>query len=247
MPRTGSKKGMDLSLIIPIYNQSSFVEPTTRAYHEAFSKSTLIRSFEIILVSNNCSDDTPVVCAQMVKRFNHVRHYDYPFRTRKGGAVMRGFGHATYSVVGFTDVDMSVSPFEFLKLVPPLSDPLVGAVIASRRMSDSVLLPPQPFSRRVLGAGFAIIREILFGLGVRDSQCGAKLFRRETILPFDTHSMGWAFDVELLLRVKDRGKRIEEIGVVWNDRPGSVLGLFSPFTILVELVSLRLSYRAPKE
>jgi dolichyl-phosphate beta-glucosyltransferase len=235
-----SVKPVDVSLIIPVYNGVRLVEETTRAYRDAFSKSNGIGSFEIILVSNNCSDGTPAVCAKLARSLSHVKHVDYPFRTLKGGAVIRGFQLAKYSCVGFTDVDMSTSPHEFLKLIPPLRDSQVGAAIASRKMPDSVLHPPQPFFRIFLGNAFAFIRECMFGLGVMDSQCGAKMFKKADIFPLELTTNGWAFDVELLYRVKQHGKKIREVGITWRDGPETKVGLSTPFTMFWELVRLRM-------
>lgn len=239
-PDMVSRRGINCSLVIPVYNGQSFVESTMKAYWTAFSKSPLIHSFEIILVTNNCSDGSPVLCASMVKKYAHVTHVDYPYKILKGGAVIRGFQRAKYAYVGFTDVDMSTSPEEFLKLIPPLHDSSVGACIASRKMADSILHPSQPFLRQFLGNGFGLLREIMFGLGIKDSQCGAKIFKKDAIFPLELTSNGWAFDVELLYRVKKHGLSIREVGITWRDRPGSTISLSTPFTMLWELVSLRL-------
>lgn len=236
----GPIKPIDVSLIIPVYNGVRLVEKAAREYREVFSKSPHIRSFEIILVSNNCTDGTPAICARLARSLSHIKHVDFPFRTLKGGAVIRGFQLARHPFVGFTDVDMSTSPQEFLKLIPPLHDPRVGAAIASRKMPDSILRPPQPFFRVFLGNAFALIRECMFGLGVVDSQCGAKIFKKSDIFPLELTTNGWAFDVELLYRVKQRGKEIREIGITWQDGPETKVGLLTPFTMFWELVRLRL-------
>jgi glycosyltransferase involved in cell wall biosynthesis len=237
---TTRRSRIDCSLVIPVYNGQSFIESTTKAYAEAFSQSPLIHSFEIILVTNNCSDGSPALCASMTKKHAHVKHLDYPYKTLKGGAVIRGFQHARFPFVGFTDIDMSTAPEEFLKLIPPMSDSMVGACIASRKMHDSILHPPQSFLRQFLGNSFGVLRELLFGLGIRDSQCGAKLFKKNAIFPLELTSNGWAFDVELLYRVKQHGLRIREVGVTWRDQPGSTISFSTPFTMFLELVRLRL-------
>lgn len=238
---TDKGKGIELSLVIPIHNHASYVEETTRKYAQALAASPLVRGFEIILVSNNCSDATPQICERLARSIPHVRHFDYPFKTLKGGAVIRGFGQAHFSVLGFTDADMATSPEQFLKLIPPLLDnPRMGAAIASRQVAGAVMHPAQPFFRRFLGQGFSILRELFFDLGIKDSQCGAKLFRKEALLPLELKTNGFAFDVELLYRVRQNGFMIAEIPVIWNDRAGSTVKLFSPIHMLIELISLRL-------
>ncbi|MFH0970331.1 MAG: glycosyltransferase [Candidatus Diapherotrites archaeon] len=231
---------LDISVIIPIYNGSQFIDTTVRAYYDALQKDPYVGKFEIILVTNNCSDDSPQRAGKWAQKQKRIRHMDFPFKTLKGGAVIRGFEKSRYPFVGFTDVDMSTSPNEFVKLIPYLFEKHVGAVIASRKMPNSFLHPPQSFLRQFLGDGFGLIRELLFGLGIKDSQCGAKIFRREAIVPLKLKTTGWAFDVELLYKVKRNGFVIKEIGITWKDKPGSVLRLTDPFYMLKELIRLRL-------
>lgn len=238
-----SKKGMDISLVIPVYNGAPFIESTTHAYVNAFEKSPLIHAYEIILVTNNCSDNSPALGAGLAKKNPKIKHIDFPYKILKGGAVIRGFQHARYDNVGFADVDNATPPAEFLKLISPLREENVGASIGSRKMPDSVLHPPQPLSRRVLGAGFSIIRELLFGLGVRDSQCGAKIFKKKSIEPLALKNNGFAFDVELLYRVKKNGFLIREVGVVWEDKPSVVFlaDPWLPLSMLWQIIKTRLN------
>ncbi len=234
---------MSLSLIIPVYNQASFIKNTTISYYTAFLHAPQLKDFEIILVSNNCTDETPAFCRELSKEYKKIVHVDYPFKTLKGGAVIRGFQHAKFDFLGFTDADMATRPEEFLKLVGEFHSLSVGAVIASRHATGAALTPPQPLVRRFLGIGFAAVRELLFGLGINDSQCGAKIFRRESIVPLTLTNPGFSFDVEFLYRVKKKGCSIKEVGILWQDRPGSTVNFFSPFFMLMELIKLRLTYR----
>ncbi len=234
-------KGIDISLVIPIYNGASFIERTTLEYISEFKKSPLIHAFEIILVTNNCSDNSPAVAENLAQKNASIIHIDFPFKTLKGGAVIRGFQRARFPILGFTDVDNATPPHEFLKLIPPLSDEKVGASIGSRKMPDSVLHPPQPLSRRVMGYVFSIIRELLFGLGIRDSQCGAKVFRKSAIKALELKTPGFAFDVELLYRVKKNGFTIREMGIRWEDKPSVVFRAdpLLPLSMLAQLFKIR--------
>lgn len=231
-----------LSLIIPAWNEKNTIEGTTRAYARALNQCIARGKWEIILVSNNCSDETPSICASLAHEDpSHIRHENIPSFVGKGGAVLRGFSLAKHPFISFVDADNAVEPDSFVKLIPFLSNEKVGAVIASRSRPDSVLLPAQPWHRRFLGLGFTLVRELLFGLGIGDSQCGAKIFRREAIQPFQLSQKGWAFDVALLARTKNRGFRIEEVGVVWRDKPGSKVEWHAPIKMFGELVRLRFS------
>lgn len=231
-----------LSLVIPAYNEEATIVDTLRAYRDALAKEGTIGDFEMIVVSNNCRDQTPALCAELAKSDRKIRHLDFAFYTGKGGAVLEGFKAAKFEWVGFVDADNSTAPSEFVKLLPFTQDPHVGCVIASRKMPDSVLDPPQPVFRRILGASFTLMREIFFDLGIRDSQCGAKIFRRALLQPFNLVDKKFGFDVELLFLVKSRGYRIVEKGIVWRDSRASSVRWYTPLEMFVSLFRVRGHY-----
>ncbi len=124
----------------------------------------------------------------------------------KGEAVRQGLLQALDSgaaVVGYLDADLSTPPEEMLRLVAALEDPGIQVVLGSRVS----LLGRRIERKRVrhyLGRVFASVASISLGMGVYDTQCGAKVFRRGAALeaalrrPFTSR---WAFDVELLGRL----------------------------------------------
>ena len=85
-------------------------------------------------------------------------------------------------------------------------------------MPDSLKMP-----RRLASAGFAMSVRRLLGLPYFDTQCGAKVMRRESlerILPQVTLS-DLSFDVDLLLAAREQRQHIVEVPTVWIDRDGS--------------------------
>lgn len=229
---------MKLSLIIPAYNEEKRLEKTALEYHSALNKSKEINDFEIILVSNNCSDSTPKICEALSRKANFV-HLDYPYKIGKGGAVLKGFEHARFDYLGFVDADNSTTSKEFLKLLTPFEKKEIGAAIGSRKESGSKLIVKQPIHRRMLGDAFAGVRETLFHLGVKDSQCGAKIFKKNALGKLDNCETGWAFDVDLLYRVKKNGYSIAEVPIEWKDNPTSKVKMFTPIEMFFALLKIR--------
>ena len=82
-------------------------------------------------------------------------------------------------------------------------------------------------------------------MNYKDTQCGAKIFRRkviEKIIPKITMSE-WAFDVDLLYSLKREGIRIREVPTIWSDKEYSKLNLRkSGIQMLASLIRLRLIY-----
>ncbi len=235
-----TKHAVSISLVIPAHNEGENIRHTIESYRHALDGSPSVYAFEIILISNNCTDHTPQICAEIAAKDKKIVHFDFPQRIGKGGAVLEGFKAARFDLIGFVDADNSIEANQFIRLIEAIRPETIGAAIASKRMPGAVMDPPQPFSRQVLGFGFAQLQNTLFGTGVHDSQCGAKIFKRKAIEPLQLHTSGFAFDVELLYRAKQNGYHIAEIGIVCHNTTESTVSWHAPVSMLMDLVRLRL-------
>jgi hypothetical protein len=95
--------------------------------------------------------------------------------------------------------------------------------IATRRHPAAVLPARRTLTRRLTSAGFALAVRRLLGLPYRDTQCGAKVLRREVIddvLP-RLRARDLLFDVDLLASAAESGHRIVEVPTIWIDQEGS--------------------------
>jgi glycosyltransferase involved in cell wall biosynthesis len=143
----------------------------------------------------------------------------------KGAAVRAGIAATTSDVVGFMDADGATDLRAFESATVLLGSG-ADVVIGSRAAEGSVTQARHTWVRT---AGAAAYRRAAGWLvdGIRDTQCGFKLFRgdlaREVFAECGTR--GFSFDVELLARCQGREARIVEFPVVWSDVPGST---FSP-------------------
>lgn len=93
--------------------------------------------------------------------------------------------------------------------------------------------------------GFHFLVSSLCVQTIRDTQCGFKLFNRETarVLFPPLHIERWAFDVELLYLAETLDIPMTEIAVRWQEIQGSKLNVIdASLTMLRELVLIRLCY-----
>ena len=233
---------MKLSIVIPAHNEEKRLPPMLEAYAAYFSEK-YGNEAELIVVPNFCDDRTAEVAREIAERYSLVKVLDDPGYVGKGGAVMLGTGTAEGDLIGFVDADGATPPEAFNDLVEKIS--LDGCIIASRWMKESEMTPKQPLSRRVASRCFNLMVRVLFGLRLTDTQCGAKLFRREVIQPV-MRNLGvthWAFDVDMLFQVKRQGASIREIPTVWHDQAGSKLRVVrAGLNTFVALVRLRMFY-----
>lgn len=233
---------MKLSIVIPAHNEEQRLPPMLEAYAKYFAEK-YGNEAELIVVPNFCSDCTAEVARGIGVRYPLVKVVEEPKRVGKGGAVVLGAQTAEGDLIGFVDADGATPPEAFDDLVHKIS--LDGCIIASRWMRGSEVSPKQPLSRRLASRCFNGLVRVLFGLKLKDTQCGAKLFRREVILPV-LRNLGvtnWAFDVDMLFQTRRLGVSIREIPTVWRDVAGSKLEVGrASRNMFVAMVRLRMFY-----
>ncbi|MDA0989306.1 MAG: glycosyltransferase family 2 protein [Verrucomicrobia bacterium] len=233
---------MQLSIVIPAYNEESRIGAMLEAYLPHFSM-RYPDSVEMIVVVNGSTDRTAEVVERYAGQYPLLRCVVEPRAVGKGGALMIGFAECTGELVGFSDADGATPPKAFQALIDNIGD--AGAIIASRWRPDSDVSPRQPLSRRIASRLFNLLVRILFGLPISDTQCGAKLLKRDVlqqILP-ELGLTRWAFDVDLLFQVRRAGWPIREIATTWHDVKGSKIKVVQASSeMFMSLVRLRLMH-----
>ncbi len=232
--------GPTLSIVIPAHNEAERIRAPLEAYARHFATG-YGNSFEIVVVTNNSWDATERVVAEIAQRYPQIGQVVIPERIGKGGAIIEGFRRAKGAVIGFVDADGSTPPEECDRLMS-----LVGqwdGVIGSRWVEGAIVPIPQRLLRRVLSRGFNLLIRLLFGFPYRDTQCGAKAFKREalTAVTDDLGITDYAFDVNLLYLLRQRGFVVHEVPICWYDREGSRLKASQVVPrMLIAVVQLRL-------
>jgi glycosyltransferase involved in cell wall biosynthesis len=233
---------MKLSIVIPAHNEEHRLPRMLESY-AAFFAGKYRSEVELIVVANFCNDRTAGVAREIGLRYPQVKVIDEPNRVGKGGAVMIGAKAATGDLVGFVDADGATPPESFDDLVRRIG--MDDCIVASRWMKGSDVQPKQPVSRRFASRCFNLLVRVLFGLKLTDTQCGAKLFRREIIRPVLNHLgvTDWAFDVDMLFQTRRLGGSIREVPTVWHDVAGSKVRVVrESVNMLVAMIRLRMFY-----
>lgn len=172
--------------------------------------------------------------------YPHLKLLEFNKKLGKGCAIIEGMRTAKHDKVGFVDADESIEPGDLKRMFDELLR--ADCVIASRRLKESRIPVKQPLKRRISSRVFNILVSIIFGLNIKDTQCGAKVFRKEVIRGVlnNIKTKGFEFDVELLWRLKKKGYNIAEFPVTWKHSPGSSFGLGNAPMMLLSLLKVRL-------
>jgi glycosyltransferase involved in cell wall biosynthesis len=203
---------------MPAHNEERRIGRTLDMYRSACIDPDI--SF---LIALDGSDDAT---AEIVRHFERldprIRMIELP-KLGKGGAIMEAFRVCDGELIGFVDADGATLPSEVLSLAEIPAE--VDGAIASRRHPGAVVPVPRPMTRRISSAIFAFFARRLFGLPYSDTQCGAKVLRRETVrqvLPY-LSSRDFLFDVDLLVVARKLGLAIVEVPTIWVDQEDSRL------------------------
>lgn len=219
-----------LSIIIPAHNEEERIAKTLESYSTLLKekkKSKEIDNFEIIVVANACDDKTVEIVEKIRKKTREIKLLNFA-QAGKGFAVKEGFKEAlrgNSELIGFVDADMATPPESFYDLIENIKN--YDGVLASRYVKGSIIKPKRSFTRKSASKVFNFLVRSLFLFNFRDTQTGAKLFKRETIekvLP-ELSLTQWAFDIDLLYNVRKKGFRIKEHPTYWSSIEGSKINL----------------------
>lgn len=212
---------MKLSIIIPAYNEEHRLPATLSAYC-SFFQPKYADDFEMIVVVNHSTDQTERVAQEWCQQCPQIKVVVEPKQIGKGGAVELGMKQAQGDWVGFVDADGATTPQEFQKLLDQIGS--ASSAIASRWMPGATMNPPQSLFRRSASRllNHLVVRH-LFGLLIYDSQCGAKVFKKEVLQEIleEPIESGWAFDIDLLYRLNQTSHTVVEVPIEWHHVSGS--------------------------
>jgi glycosyltransferase involved in cell wall biosynthesis len=204
-----------LSLITPMYNGAAYIEQNLGEIVRALEG--LGRPFEVIVVCDGCTDGGPALARSSGDP--RVEVLECADHLGKGGALLHGMAHARGRLVGWLDSDLDIAPDTIVAAARRFEEAPIDAVVGSKRHAGSVV--SYPALRRFYSWGYQTLIRVLFRVNVRDTQVGAKVFRREMV---DTVGplllvKRWAFDLELLAVAAEFGfDRVEEAPIALNYR-----------------------------
>jgi dolichyl-phosphate beta-glucosyltransferase len=210
------------SLVIPAYNESSRIEACVRGVAAWVRSRPGGLDWEVFLVDDGSSDDT----AERARRLASEEGLDLKVLSLgenrgKGAAIRTGVLASSGHPVLVSDTDLSTPLSEWVKLAEKL--PTHPVAIGSRALQQDLVRRKQAAHRVLLGkAGNGVIQ--LFAIpGIRDSQCGFKLFRGDAARELFGRAKvdRFAWDVEILYLARKRGLAIAEVPVLWFNSPES--------------------------
>jgi dolichyl-phosphate beta-glucosyltransferase len=237
-----STASVDISIVIPAFNEANRLLASLDdvvAFMDAHHP-----SYEILIVDDGSTDATAALVRERTRQTPRLRLESYPLNRGKGYAVRHGVERARGALVLFSDADLSTPIADLDKLLRAI-DAGADVAIGTRAHPESDVRVRQPFYRDRAGKLFNRLVRLLLLPDLNDTQCGFKLFRRDSVAPVfrDLREERFAFDVELLYLAARRGLRIVEIPVTWVNSPDSRVRFTEGMKAFVDLLRIRWRHR----
>ena len=211
-----------ISVIMPAYNEGHHIFINIRETQKTFDAIGV--KYEIIVVDDGSKDNTLVEARNASKGHGHLKVVKNTKNHGKGYSLKNGFTQVTGDMVLFLDADLELHPGQIRTLYDIMELQDVDVVIGSKRHPDSKI--EYPWHRRLVSAVYFFLIKILFGLPLRDTQTGIKLFKTEVLKKSFPKMLikRYAYDLELLVIAHHYGFKIGEAPVVlhFKSKIGSV-------------------------
>lgn len=213
-----------ISVVIPAYNEERGIAGAVcacRAWLEAHGA-----PWEIVVVDNASEDATAERLGPLLDG-ERVRLLVNESNRGKGHSVRRGMLAARGRLRVHCDADCTGSLTSLPAMLEVLGREGADVVVGSRLAPGARIARRQPLRRRIVGRSFVTLCRVLLREPMRDLFCGLKLWREEAALAAYGRSRleGWTFDAEVLAMARALGYRVREVGIAWEDRPGSRLAM----------------------
>ncbi len=225
---------MELSVVIPAYNDKETIEEIVRRVKEANPPDK-----EIIIVDDGSTDGT----RDILKGVNEeaVKVLFHEKNTGKGGAIRTGFAEAKGDIIVIQDADLEYDPQEIPALIKPIRNGVADAVYGTR-LSGGRPQRVHKFWHKVCNIWITFIANILYNSTLTDVNTGHKAFKRDFIKDIEIKSNGFAIEAELTAKIIKKRARIYEIPVAYygrNYNEGKNIKFYHAFTIIWALFRFR--------
>jgi glycosyltransferase involved in cell wall biosynthesis len=200
-----------LSVVIPMYNEEAYVERSVAAARAVLEE--MGGDWEIVIVDDASTDGTGARADALARADARVRVLHNPVNRRLGGTLRAGYAAATKDLVFYTDADLPID-FGQLPRAVRLLEYQQADLLAGYRFDRT----SEGLHRALYTIGYHVLIRLLFGLRIRDVNFAFKLFRRSLLQRIELKSEGSFIDAELLLRARQAGAVMIQLGLDYFPR-----------------------------
>lgn len=231
---------MKLSVIIPMYNESSIIEGSIKAFDEYLSCN--FDDYELIFADDGSTDGCGQAVLDYAKDHKNVKLCRYEKNRGKGCAVRTGMLASSGDAAIFTDCDIAFGVDVIGKVVKYFEEnPDKQMVVGSRNLSSDGY-EGYTAIRKLASKIYIKVLGVLGGFKLSDSQCGIKGFTGEAAHKIFSRceTDGFAFDFEAIMTASALGYKIGELPVkIINHRQSKVHVFSDSFKMIADVIRIR--------
>ncbi|MDP8237142.1 MAG: glycosyltransferase family 2 protein [Candidatus Erginobacter occultus] len=225
---------MDISIVVPVFNEVESIEALGRSLHETLSRSG--RTYEIILVDDGSTDGSFEAMATLRSELPHLRVIQFRRNFGQTAAISAGFTQARGEVVVTMDADLQNDPGDIPRLLEEMTAD-TDVVSGWRKKRQDAF-----FSRRVPSQLANALISAITGVKLHDYGCTLKAYRRDIVRDIRLYGEMHRFLPALASWV---GGRVKEIPVTHHPRRfgTSKYGLSRISRVVLDLMTVKFLMR----
>jgi glycosyltransferase involved in cell wall biosynthesis len=202
---------MNLSVVIPCYNEAGTIEKIVAAVRQAPYPDK-----EIIIVDDCSTDGSIEILREIVAPQVSLIIYQ-PVNQGKGAALRAGIRQATGDIIIIQDADLEYDPEQYPKVISPILEGKADVVYGSRFIGSE---PHRVvyFWHRVGNGLLTLLSNMFTNLNLTDMETCYKAFRREVIQTIEIEENRFGFEPEITAKIARKGVRIYEVGISYHGR-----------------------------
>lgn len=202
---------MNLSVIIPCYNELGTIESVVKSVREVIGDNG-----EIIVIDDCSTDGTRALLKEKIEG-SQTRVIYLAKNQGKGAALREGFAQASKDIVIVQDADLEYNPREYSTVIGPIVEGKADVVYGSRfkgHQPHRVLY----FWHRMGNGLLTFVSNMFTNLNLTDMETGYKAFRRDVIQTIKIEEDRFGFEPEITAKIAKGKYRIYEVGIGYFGR-----------------------------
>jgi glycosyltransferase involved in cell wall biosynthesis len=225
-----------------MFNEEENIEHAIACAVDALERHA--RDWEVVVVDDASQDRSAALVTRLAEAQPRIRLLRHEVNRKLGASIKTGFAAARKDVVLYMDADL------------PFDPDVIGRALRALQVTRADLIAGYRFDRTGEGLRRTIysyfynsLIGLLFGWPHRDINFSFKLIRREVLEAVELRSEGSLIDAELIVKAKNLGFVIQQLGLDYFPRPRGRSTLSSPAVILKifrELITLYPEMRRPR-
>jgi glycosyltransferase involved in cell wall biosynthesis len=229
MEKTMSKQNLEVSVVVPLFNEKDNIGPLYDQIKESLSDNY---SYEIIFVDDGSNDNSFTILSQLQKTDNRVRVIRFRKNFGQTAALSAGFTHARGNIIVAIDADLQNDPADIPEMLAKLKEGFDVVSGWRKKRHDNIITRLLPS----IVANWLISK--ITGVKLHDFGCTLKAYRREILVETKLYGEMHRF---LPALASWSGARICEMVVNHRPRTAGVAkyGLGRTLKVILDLITVK--------